>query len=382
MTSTPGDHELSFRRRKIWVTCPPGFGHLGPSAALARDLAAIPGADVVIVTSPSFVETVEHVGLRGRAVGRRWLEHEVEVGFPELVGADGSIGMARVFTRAASEALPDMLRLAETERPDLVVYDWPTDYAGAAVARVLRVPNVALMTSAMVERDLFDALSAPVDELVRSTTTAGAGAATARFLTPFPPILSVEDPAVETHPIRYAATDFGADWRPEMTLRSREKPLVAVTLGTVYNRRGTLPGLVEAVAALDVRVVVAAGSAVASLSDRLPSDVTVVPWASLPQLFAAASVVVHHGGTNTTLMAALAGTPSIVIPHGADHATNAHLSETAGASVTVSLSDRSRVSDAVVRCLDDGDMRRAAHEIGEQMRGLPDAVNAMRDLLA
>jgi UDP:flavonoid glycosyltransferase YjiC (YdhE family) len=156
--------------------------------------------------------------------------------------------------------------------------------------------------------------------------------------------------------------------------------VILVTLGTVYNRRGTLQPIVDAVAAVGPRVVVAAGSAAGTVA-RHHSNVRVTNWTRLDTVLDSASVVVHHGGTNTTLLAALHGTPSVVIPHGADQATNALLAERAGFSITVRERGGSQVTDAVRRCIEDDSLRTAARAVGDEIHSMPTGCDVLRTFL-
>ena len=157
-------------------------------------------------------------------------------------------------------------------------------------------------------------------------------------------------------------------------LLESEGPLVLATLGTVYNRRGTLPVLLDALAGQPYRAVLATGSTFRPDDlPTVPANVTVVPWAPFSQLVNRCDVVVHHGGTNTTLLAAREGVPTVVIPLGADQFLNASITAEAGLSRVVPQSDRSAsaIGQAVTDVLGDGGCRQRASDTAAEIAAMP-----------
>jgi UDP:flavonoid glycosyltransferase YjiC (YdhE family) len=190
-------------KRRVWLSCPPGYGHLAMVGRLAQDLAAENEFEVTLLTSPAFVSEAERHGIQAIGVGRPWAEHEVERGFPELVGPDGVISGMTVFVLAGAESLRDMVTLAEVGAPDAIVFDWPTDYAGAALAQLLGVPGVAMMTSEMVPPEIFEHMSKPIADL-----TGRSAEPVSLYLSPFPPALAADRPAVDVTRVQYSTLSF------------------------------------------------------------------------------------------------------------------------------------------------------------------------------
>ncbi|MBW4716212.1 glycosyltransferase [Saccharothrix obliqua] len=154
-----------------------------------------------------------------------------------------------------------------------------------------------------------------------------------------------------------------------------EHPLVYLTLGTAYGHAGVLRAAITGLAALTgVRVLVAAGPnvAVAELG-AVPDHVTVLPWVPQAALLAHADLVVHHGGSGTTLGACGAGVPQLVLPQGADQFGNA-------AAVTArGLGDRlvggdvtaDAIADRARRLLADPAVRDAARVVAAEVAAMP-----------
>ena len=80
-------------------------------------------------------------------------------------------------------------------------------------------------------------------------------------------------------------------------------------------------------------MVVAAGRVPAAELGRLPANVTVRTWVDQADLLPHVDVVVHHGGSGTTLGALTVGVPQLVLPQGADQFANAEALCAAGAAL-------------------------------------------------
>lgn len=364
----------------IWCSTPPGFGHFGPTAPVARALGEA-GHDVRVVTSPLFVPTVERAGLRGMGLGRPWLEERVEEAFSECC-ENGIPFMSLVFEAAAAEMLDAMLAQARGERPDLIVWVWPVDYAGAVAAAALGVPSIALATSAITSLDTYMLMAGGALTRLRQRARLDDDASH-RWLTAiphvtfFPASLHVtDDQQVSVDRCRYEALDTTEGTMPPQVaaLLEGDDPLVLATLGTVYNRRGLLPLLIEALAGQPYRVVLATGSTVAPQDlPQMPANVTTVPWVPFSQLIGHCDLVVHHGGTNTTLLAAREGVPTVTVPIGADQFTNAGLAAGAGVSQMVPSANRTPAGlrQAVTDVLADGSHRQRAATLAAEMSSMP-----------
>ncbi|GMU55186.1 MAG: oleandomycin glycosyltransferase [Candidatus Xenobia bacterium] len=117
-----------------------------------------------------------------------------------------------------------------------------------------------------------------------------------------------------------------------------ERPLVYVSLGTVFNRKPDvfhriLTGLQE-----DCELVVSAGGAFPALSARryLPS-VHLFPRVPQVDLLPLVDAVVSHGGNNTINETLAAGKPLLVLPVGGEQQDNASRVEFLGAGLRTTL---------------------------------------------
>jgi MGT family glycosyltransferase len=113
------------------------------------------------------------------------------------------------------------------------------------------------------------------------------------------------------------ASGWTAPWRDE-------RPLVLVALSTTFqDQAGVIQRVLDAAAALPVRVVATLGPALAGTSLRVPPNAAVLDRASHDALMAEAALVVTHGGHGTVLRALSHHRPLLCLPMGRDQNDNA-----------------------------------------------------------
>jgi MGT family glycosyltransferase len=134
---------------------------------------------------------------------------------------------------------------------------------------------------------------------------------------------------IELRPVPYSAPAALPAWVSRRTSR----PLIYLTLGTAFGTPELLTTAIEGLARLDARVVVAAGRVPPDQLGEVPDNITVQPWVAQANLLPHVDVVVHHGGSGTTLGALTVGAPQLVLPQGADQFANADAVSAAGAGL-------------------------------------------------
>jgi hypothetical protein len=162
------------------------------------------------------------------------------------------------------------------------------------------------------------------------------------YVTRFPPSV---DPSPYPATRRFRETGPADAGRPPSGplpdwWQGSDAPLVYVTFGTMAG--GTAVGdaafrtVLGAVSGLPVRVPLTAGRAtdIQALGD-LPAIVHVEAWVPQPDVLAAATAVVCHGGSGTTFGALAAGLRLVIVPMFADQPANARLVESIGAGLAV-----------------------------------------------
>jgi MGT family glycosyltransferase len=186
---------------------------------------------------------------------------------------------------------------------------------------------------------------------------------------------------IELRPVPYSAPAALPSWVGRRTSR----PIVYLTLGTAFGTPELLTTAIEGLARLDVRVVVAAGRVRPDQLGDAPDNVTVQPWVAQADLLPHVDVVVHHGGSGTTLGALAVGAPQLILPQGADQFANADAVGAAGAGVLLLPDELS--ADAIAGHTQEllprhghGGHRDAARAIAEEIARMPSPDQVARRL--
>jgi UDP:flavonoid glycosyltransferase YjiC (YdhE family) len=225
----------------------------------------------------------------------------------------------------AEDLAPELDRL----RPDLVVHEWGLPGAALAAERA-GIPGLWHGFGRMIPPGIG---LQPPDTVVPGRA----------HLDICPPSLQDKDFAatgdrIELRPVPYSPP--GPD-----AVRNGGPPLVYLTLGTAFGTARLLATAIAGLAQLDVTVIVAAGRVPPEQLGAVPDRVTVSAWVPQARLLPYTDVVVHHGGSGTTLGALAAGAPQLFLPQGADQFANADAVTAAGAGLQ--LRDAELTADAV-----------------------------------
>jgi UDP:flavonoid glycosyltransferase YjiC (YdhE family) len=145
-----------------------------------------------------------------------------------------------------------------------------------------------------------------------------------------------------------------------------ERPWVYVAMGT-SGRAAALSSIIEALAALDVEVLVATSERGAGAPAR--SNVWVSEWLPLDPVLQRARVAVGNGGTGGMYYALAHGVPALSIPANMDQHMVAEAVVRAGAGLLVrsDRADPARIKDAVARLLEQTTYRDRARALGSAM---------------
>lgn len=300
------------------------------------------------------------------AVAAREAGHEVHFAVGEEVHAPLAANALRPFRPAdafyelyAEDLEPELARL----RPDLVVHGWGVPGAATA-ARRAGIPGLwhgfGRLFPAGIGLELPTKSGRPHVDIC-------------------PP--SLQDPDFLAHEDRIALRPVAFGEPGELPARDG-RPLVYLTLGTAFGTPELLATAIKGLAELDVRVVVATGRVRPEQLGAVPADVTVRAWVPQADLMPHVSVVVHHGGSGTTLGALAVGAPQLVLPQGADQFANADAVTAAGAGARL-LPDEvgpEAIADHVSVLLRQGGHTDAARAIADEIARMPSSDEVARRL--
>ncbi|MFC5730585.1 MULTISPECIES: glycosyltransferase [Nocardioides] len=299
-----------------------GAGHFTPMKPWLRAFAAA-GHDVLVLGPPALEESVREWAFAPGAeadpavVGPLWGR------VYQLAPAEAKqMVEGEIFTRHNAGAMLDPVgAVIDDFQPDLVLRD-PMEWASAVCAGRAGVPQVRIAISLAAEDAQLLSMASPILEDWEPGTTELVAASP--FLTRFPASL---DPPIYPATARYRFA--------EETHRSVAPDFVYATLGTVApTMNHLLPWygvLTAALEPLPVRALLTVGKDLdPGIVTPAASNVDVRAWADHAAVLSEAAVIVHHGGSGTTLDALAAGTPQVVVPLFADQNANAVAIDTAG----------------------------------------------------
>ena len=225
---------------RVLLTAQPGWGHLGPVAALARLLLSS-GHSVRVATSAAVQAQLHALSIPTVAIGPKWT---LGGSSPQAValrrGRPSS--QVRLLGRLAFESAPQLLDAATAWRPDVVVRD-AYDLAGLVVARRLGIPLAVHGITARLPRTLVQGAVEPTLTALRRAHGLAPDVhlddlGGDLWLSFFPPSLQPPGcpPLRQERHLRPAALDSTGDERLPGWWDDLPRPLVLVTLGTVFNQ--------------------------------------------------------------------------------------------------------------------------------------------------
>ncbi|WP_033261402.1 glycosyltransferase [Amycolatopsis vancoresmycina] len=363
------------------------FGHtfpLVPLAVAAREA----GHDVTFATSEDFLPQLTKAGLETAAAGLA-----IKDAFGQAFGESGPPGPRRppgeipreelfpIVAKVFGELMPkrflaDLLPLFEHVRPDLVVSE-AANSGGAFAAMRAGIPVVAhgfgrVSTGDPMTTKIRDAIREHGAEL---GIEIGEDLA---FGGPFVDICpeSVQDPGflARTHRVPLRPVGWSEPGELPPGVLDKRRPLVYLTLGTAMGHAGVLTEAITGLSGLDVDVLVATGPSLPEDAlGEVPENVRLEAWVPQAALLPHVDLVVHHGGSGTTLGAFGAGLPQLLMPQGADQFTNADAVVAAGvgdrllgAEVTAEA-----VATKARRLLTDTSVRDAADALATEVAAMP-----------
>jgi UDP:flavonoid glycosyltransferase YjiC (YdhE family) len=375
---------------RMLFTASPLVGHVFPMLPLmyaARDA----GHEVVLATGADMVPDLQRRGFATWTVGPGLGEAVAALTSASAVPAashEEQLGRDAVhlFARPSVRRALDLLPRAAAWGPDIVISEI-TELAGREVACAAgalyathgfgtHVPGTSALAAVM-----FDHVSAEL-----GTPNRQHAFETGLYLDPCPPGLqSPEFGEMDVRSIRPGPGGIATGERlPPQFLDLPERPLVYVTLGTVYNDPELARTVLDAIQDLPISIAVTTGPGIdPALLGRRPANVAAAPFVPQALLLPLASAVVSHTGSGTMLGALAAGLPQVCLPRGADQFANAERLHAIGAGIRLLPDDVTpeRLRAAVSSVLDDPAYADAATAMKSEIAAMPSAADVLDDLV-
>jgi UDP:flavonoid glycosyltransferase YjiC (YdhE family) len=300
------------------------------------------GHDVRVLTPPGAAAAVTASGLPHVSTGPAPDAASVWRGFTFLPGpgsdraaheAERARRALDMFVLGAEAMAPGALAFAREWRPDLVIHE-PRAYAAIKVAAELGVPSVRVLTGV----DYVTAIAEPEQPALRALWDrfglGGTPATGTLTLDPCPPALQVpaDLPRQGFRFVPYAGPCTDAVVPPP------ERPRVFVTVGTMVGRAAgsmsPLLGLVTALSAMDIELMVGVFADQRGMLDELPPGVRLTQNVPLELILPTCAAIVHQGGGGTTMTSLAAGVPQLLLPSVGDCLLHGEKLDASGAGIS------------------------------------------------
>ncbi len=378
---------------RLLFTTLPGSGHYHPMVPTAQALQRR-GHDVAFAASPTFAPAIEAAGFAAHPAGPPWLERLSDPVMQKIMAGEFFVdlirmGMVEGIIRAAKATGADAIVRGSGELGGLVagaILNLPVASAAPAAAKFYEPMIRPGVARAAAEHGLDgEHVTDPAFEMLRIDRV--------------PPSLEMPGYASPPNEINVRPESYdGGGALPAWFNDLGERPLVYVTLGTVFNGNVPLFRLIaDALANQPYDVVIALGHGVprAALGE-VAGNIRIGGYLPQARILERASVVVTHGGYNTVSAALGAGLPLFLLPMGADQPYNTERCITAGAALGViqpqppgpptaapppfTPPNAAVIRDGTRRLLEEPAFREAARAIAAEIAAMPPAAYAAERL--
>jgi MGT family glycosyltransferase len=174
---------------------------------------------------------------------------------------------------------------------------------------------------------------------------------------------------LQLRPATAGAAD--AAWRERLV---GDRPVVYVTLGTVFNDPARFSTILAALGDVDATVLATIGRDNDPTDlGHLPENMIVERYVPQADVLPLCDVAVGHAGSGSTLGALAHGLPMLLLPHGADQFENARACADRGAATVLMPTELTgaSVASAVTSLLTNPAPRAAAAQLGREIADMP-----------
>jgi UDP:flavonoid glycosyltransferase YjiC (YdhE family) len=382
------------RPMRVLFSSTAGYGHVHPLVPLACAFADA-GHEVSFATARYWQEHMEArgftflaAGLEPHVIAERAVPHRKQIEALPVPERRPHAFAGRFARIEAPDRIADVRRAVQEWQPDLLVYE-SGDLTAPIVAAEHGLPAAHHSFGRLVPLACFELAAVMTEPLWRAAGLEPepyGGVFRGVYVDICPPSLASEQPPDATRvellrPTPRATNGSAPEWLPALP----DRPLVYVTLGTVFNELALFRVLLDALADLDCNVVATVGSEndPAALGP-LPANARVERFVPQAELLPHCSVVVSHGGSGSTLGALAHGIPVLLVPRGADQFDNANACAAAGVARVLMPADLGveTVREAVVALLEDASYSTGAQRLAAEMDAMPEPGELVPVLLA
>jgi UDP:flavonoid glycosyltransferase YjiC (YdhE family) len=369
---------------KVLFTSVSAIGHIHPMVPLAQALRDR-GHQVRWATGADSCPRVQAAGIEPVQAGldQRSRTAEYQRRYPEAAALRGVEIPDHMFPKlfgaiAPPPMLGDLTPVMSTWQPDLLIHE-AGEFAGPIAATALGVPSITHGFGSLTPPHRVAAASeevAPLWQSVGLQPRPYGGCYDHLYLDIFPASLgALESGHVPfLQPLQPVAFDASGDEEPYVADQADERPLVYLTLGTVFSDEGRLRTAVNAIASLDVRLLVTVGPrGHPEAMGPQPSHVRVERYVPQTQVLGHCVAVASHVGSGTFLAALSHALPQLCLPQAADQFINAAGCIHAGAGLALTPDDATApaITGAMSRLLSEPSFGARASAVASELAAMP-----------
>jgi len=367
---------------RVLFSCTAADGHFTPLVPLATAFAAA-GHQVVFATAASYAPRVEAAGFSTLPAGPSIAELADEIAafririqsVPPHERRPASF-RNRFAILDAPAKLDALLAQATAWQPELIVHE-TADLAAPPVAAALGVPSAQHSFGRLLPYDCLEFAepeTAILWERLGLEPAPLSGVYRGPYIDICPPSFQDAAPPAGTRVLHLRPAIPGEGdptWRERLP---RGRPVVYVTLGTVFNDARRFKTILLALSGVDATVLATIGrnNDPAEFAD-LPENIVVERYVPQAEILPLCDVAVGHAGSGSTLGALAHGLPMLLLPNGADQFENAQACAALGVA-TVLMPDAltaEAVASAVTGLLSEPAPRSAAGAVAEEIAAMP-----------
>lgn len=376
---------------RILFTANPLIGHVFPMLPLMY-AARNAGHEVMVATGAELIPELQGRGFETWTVGPSFGEAVAELQQSKAdstatpgteLGRDAVFLFARPAVRRALELIP----LAAVWGPDIVISE-VTEFGGREAALATgALPVTHGFGTHMPESEMFAGVILEHLSAELGTPSRRHVFDSGLYLDPCPPSLQAGPLSdMDSRMIRPGTGEIPSGrGLPQEILELPDRPVVYLTLGTVFNDPDLVRTVLDAIEDLPVSIVVTTGpGADSALLGPRPANVAVVEFVPQALVLPYASAVVSHTGSGTMLGALAAGVPQVCLPRGADQFANAERVVSVGAGVRLLPEEVNpeHLRVAVQEVLHNQVYAQAAKALQVEIGTMPAAAEVLADLVA
>lgn len=383
---------------RVLISSTKFLGHLNPLLPYCDALKKL-GHEVAVAAPADASVRLAQAGLLHLPVGEP-TQDELDAALRAIDAASGAeavmAAIAGAFLGLTHSVMPDLSRIIADWQPDLVVRE-SLELGALVAAAAAGLPCCRVgVHCGQGEMDFVPHLVTGVDRLRKAAGLPADGGASLRREKVFSAFPDFMDDGVDwlgtqkpfrTRPASPPPPPPASAERPSWAPSDGET-FVYVTLGTVSGRsdksRAAYRAVLEALSTLPVRALLTTGPIMPhDHLGTIPPNVTVEVFVPQSEILPYADAVVCHGGSGSLIGALAQGLPTVVVPLFADQPHNAASVARAGAGVSVTDRTVPSLRAAIIRVLEDDNIRQSARRIQNDILAMPsvdEAVLALQEL--